>query len=202
MSYTNRSQDAREGTVCRAGLVALLVVQLILGYEWFASGVTKVASGTFVSDLAANLRSNADSAPGFYRSLIHGTLIPNAHTLAVLIEIGEIAVGAAFIAAAIVWLTRWARVSDGARTALLGTAMSAAMGATFMAINFHLARGGNHPWLIPADGMDETIDVDTILVFTQITIFAFAGYVLLKIRHEQQAATVPAKVHHGVIPTA
>ena len=50
--------------------------------------------------------------------------------------------------------------------------------------------------------MDETIDVDTVLVFTQMTIFAFAGYVLLKIRREQQAATVPAEVHHGVIPTA
>jgi hypothetical protein len=70
MSYTNRSQDALEGTVCRAGLATLLMVQLILGYEWFVSGITKVASGTFVSDLAANLRSNADSAPGFYRSLI------------------------------------------------------------------------------------------------------------------------------------
>ena len=202
MSYNSRSQDALEGTVCRAGLATLLVVQLILGYEWFVSGITKVASGTFVSDLAANLRSNADSAPGFYRSLIHSTLIPNARTLAVLIEIGELAVGAAFIAASIVWLTRWSRLADPARTALLGTAMLAALGATFMAINFHLARGGNHPWLIPADGMDETIDVDTVLVFTQMTIFAFAGYVLLKIRREQQAATVPAEVHHGVIPTA
>jgi uncharacterized membrane protein YphA (DoxX/SURF4 family) len=202
MSYNSRSQDALEGTVCRAGLLTLLVVQLILGYEWFVSGVTKIASGTFVSGLADNLRSNADSAPGFYRSLIHSTLIPNARTLAVLIEIGELLVGIALIAAAIVWLTRWARLPDRARTALLGTTMLAALGATFMAINFHLARGGNHPWLIPADGMDETIDVDIVLVFTQLTILAFSAYVLLKIRREQQAVAVPAEAHHGVIPSA
>ena len=201
MSYSSRSKDTLEGTVCGAGLVTLLVVQIILGYEWLVSGTTKVASGTFVSGLADNLRSNADSAPGFYRSLIHSTLIPNARTLAVLIEIGELAVGLVFVAAAIVWLTRWPRLSATARMAVLGTTMVAALGASFMALNFHLARGGNHPWLIPADGMDETIDVDTVLVLMQTTLFAFAGYVLLRIRREEQVVAAPAEVH-GVIPTA
>jgi hypothetical protein len=181
--------------------VTLLVVQIIMGYEWLVSGITKVASGTFVSGLADNLRSDADSAPGFYRNLIHNTLIPNARTLAVLIEIGEVAVGLVFIAAAIVWLTRWPRLSGTARMALLGTTMLAALVASFMALNFHLARGGNHPWLIPADGMDETIDVDTVLVLMQTTLFAFAGYVLLRIRREEQVVAAPAEVH-GVIPTA
>ena len=39
MSYTNRSPESLEGTVCRAGLVTLLVVQLIMGYEWLVSGI-------------------------------------------------------------------------------------------------------------------------------------------------------------------
>jgi hypothetical protein len=177
-----------------------LVVQIITGYEWLVSGITKVTSGTFVSGLADNLRSTADSAPGFYRSLIHSTLIPNARTLAVLIEIGELAVGLVFIAAAIVWLTRWPRLSGTVRMGLLGATMLAALGASFMALNFHLARGGNHPWLIPADGMDETIDVDTVLVLMQTTLFAFAGYVLLRIRSEEQVVAAPAEVH-GVIHT-
>jgi hypothetical protein len=186
MSYSNPSSKALDSSVCRAGLVGLLALQIIMGYEWLVSGVTKVASGTFVSGLGADLKSNADAAPGFYRSLLHSTLIPNAHTLAVLIEIGELAVGIGFIATAILWLTRWSRLSDGWREAVLVTMMLAALGATFMAINFHLARGGNHPWLIPADGMDETIDVDTVLVFMQMTLFAFAGYVALKIRRQHQ----------------
>jgi hypothetical protein len=201
MSYTNHSPNSLESTACRAGLVTLLAVQIIMGYEWLASGITKVASGTFVSGLATDLKSNSDTAPGFYRSFLHGTIIPNARAFAVLIEIGEVFIGVAFIATAIVWLTRWTRLSDRNRAVILGVTMLAALGGTFMAINFHLARGGNHPWLIPADGMDETIDVDTVLAFMQIAYFAFCGYLLLKMRSEQQAAGTPAEIHHGVIPT-
>jgi uncharacterized membrane protein YphA (DoxX/SURF4 family) len=201
MSYTKRSHDALESTVCRAGLVTLLVVQIIVGYEWLASGTTKVASGTFVSGLAGDLKSTSDSAPGFYKDFLHGTVIPNARAFAVLIEIGEVFVGLAFIAGAIVWLTRWARLSDRYRVSLLGVTMLAALAGTFMAINFHLANGGNHPWLIPADGFNETIDVDAVLVFMQAAYFVFCGYLLLKIRTEQKAATAPAEVPQGVIPT-
>ena len=201
MSYSNPSSKALDSTVCRAGLVSILAVQIIMGYEWLASGITKVTSGTFVSGLGADLKSNADSAPGFYRSLLHSTLIPNAHTLAVLVEIGELFVGVAFIAGGIIWLTRWAQLSDRYRVSLLGVTMLAALAATLMAINFHLARGGNHPWLIPADGMDETIDVDTVLAFIQMTVFFLCGYVLLKIRAEHQAGEEPVEVQ-GILPAA
>jgi uncharacterized membrane protein YphA (DoxX/SURF4 family) len=40
------------------GLVTLLVIEVILGYEWLASGITKVASGTFVSGMAAALKES------------------------------------------------------------------------------------------------------------------------------------------------
>jgi uncharacterized membrane protein YphA (DoxX/SURF4 family) len=202
ISHTNRSSNPFDATVCRAGVVAVLAVQIVMGYEWLVSGITKVASGTFVSGLAADLKSNADSAPGFYRNLLHSTLIPNARTLAVLVEIGELAVGLTFIIVAIVWLTRWSQLSDGVRVSLLGATMLAALGATFMAINFHLARGGNHPWLIPADGMDETIDVDSVLSFLQLTVFVFCGYLLLRIRREHQATAVVAGRTPGALPAA
>jgi uncharacterized membrane protein YphA (DoxX/SURF4 family) len=183
-------------------LVTLLVIQIIVGYEWLASGITKVASGTFVSGLAANLKDGADTAPGFYRSLLHSTIIPNARTFAVLIEVGEVLIGVAFVAAAIVLLTRWSRLSDTWRASILVTTMLAALAATVMAINFHLARGGNHPWLIPADGFDETIDLDTLLVFMQMAYFTFAGYLLLKIRHEHETRAVPDTTPPGILPAA
>lgn len=47
--------------------------------------------------------------------------------------------GVAFIVAAIVWLVRWSRLSDRLRMAILWATMLAALGATFMAVNFHLA---------------------------------------------------------------
>jgi thiosulfate dehydrogenase [quinone] large subunit len=196
MSERNPSTILSGDLAARAGLVTLLVVQLIIGYEWLASGITKVASETFVSGLASDLKDSAGSAPHFYKSFLNDAVIPDARTFAILIEIGEILVGLAFIAAAILWLVRWARLSDRVRLSILWATMLAALGATFMAINFHLANGGNHPWLIPADGFDETIDVDSVLVFTQMALFALSTYLVLKVRRERRSipSALTAKV--------
>ena len=202
MPETTRSSNTSQNVCAGAALVTLLAVQIIIGYEWLASGITKVASGTFVSGLAADLKSNSDSAPGFYKSFLHGTIIPNARAFAVLIEVGEIIVGVGLMVAAIVWLARWSRLSDRWRMAILTTVMLSALGAAMMAINFHLASGGNHPWLIPADGFDETIDVDTVLAFIQMAFLFFSGYLLLKIRRQHQASAIRADADHSAIPTA
>lgn len=171
-------------------LVTLLVMQVIIGYEWLTSGITKAASGDFVSGLGADLTEESRDAAHWYRSFLDGTIIPNARTFAVLIEVGEILVGVALIATAIVWLARWSRLSDRWRMALLSVTMLAALGAVFMALNFHLASGANHPWLIPKDGFDETIDVDAVLIMFQLALFAFNGYLFLKIRSRQRHAAV------------
>lgn len=168
-------------------LVTLLAIQIIIGYEWLASGITKIASGDFVSGLAPDLKETSEGAVHWYRSFLASSIIPNARAFAVLIEVGEIIIGAAFILAAIIWLARWSRLSDRWRTSILIATMLAAFGATLMAINFHLASGDNHPWLIPADGFDETIDVDTVLSFIQVALFIFSANVLVRIRREQRA---------------
>jgi hypothetical protein len=169
-------------------LVTLLAIQIIIGYEWVASGITKVASGTFVSGLAADLTDQSQAASPWYKNFLHNSIIPNARAFAVLIEVGELLVGIGFIVAAIVWLTRWSRLSDRWRITLLAATMLSALGATIMAINFHLASGANHPWLIPADGFNETIDVDMVLTFIQAGFFIFSGYLILKIRREARSA--------------
>ena len=199
------STTSRNGTsnICSGpALVTLLAIQIIIGYEWLASGITKVASGTFVSGLAADLRENSQNAPHWYRSFLNSSIIPNGHTFGVLLEIGEITVGLAFILTAVVWLSRWSKLSDRWRMTILGVVMLAALGATSMAINFHLASGDNHPWLIPKDGFDETIDVDTVLAFIQSAFFIFSGYVMLKIHRGHQAAAVPDEAHHDALPAA
>ncbi len=178
-------------------LVTLLAIQIIIGYEWLASGVTKVASGTFVSGLAADLTDQSKDASHWYRTFLDSSIIPNARTFAVLIEVGEVLVGVAFIVAAIVWLTHWSHLSDRWRMTVLGATMLSAFAATLMAVNFHLAAGANHPWLIPADGFNETIDVDMVLAFIQAAFFIFSGYLILKIRREAgdspaNGARVPA----------
>ena len=152
MSGAKDSSDGSQLACAGAALVTLLAVRIVIGYEWLSSGITKIASDTFVSGLAGDLKDKSQGSAHWYRTFLNDSIVPNAKALAVLIEVGEIIVGLALIVAAIVWLTRWSSLSDRWRIAILWTVMPAALGATFMAINFHLANDGNHPWLIPADG--------------------------------------------------
>ncbi|OJU79842.1 MAG: hypothetical protein BGO11_17500 [Solirubrobacterales bacterium 70-9] len=105
-----------------------------------------------------------------------------------LIEVGEIVTGAVLMVGAVVWMLRWSRLSERGRITLLVVTMLAALGASFMALNFHLASGANHPWLIPKDGFDETIDVDTVLIMFELVLVAFCGHVLVKVRSQHEAA--------------
>src|SRR6266540_5115313 len=101
----------------RLPLVSLLLVQLLVGYEWFVSGLTKVVRGGFPSGLADELREKSEGAAGWYKSFLDGSVIPNASAFGYLIEISELLVGVALIVAAIVWLARWQRLGDGGRVA-------------------------------------------------------------------------------------
>ena len=164
------TQPATQPTaaVSRLPLVGLLLVQLIVGYEWFNSGLTKIVRGGFPSGLATDLTDRVKDAPGWYRSFVDGSIIPHAVAAGYLIEIGELLVGVALIVAALLWLFRWERLPDTGRLAILTATILAALGATFMAINFHLANGGSHPWLIPKSGFDESVDLDALLPAIQV----------------------------------
>jgi thiosulfate dehydrogenase [quinone] large subunit len=154
----------------RIPLIGLLVVQLIVGYEWLMSGLTKIVRGGFPSGLGDELRDKSQGAAGWYKSFLDGSVIPHASTFGYLIEIGELAVGLALIVAAIVWLARWERLSDGGRIAVLAATVLASLGGIFMALNFHLANGAAHPWFIPKDGFDEGVDLDSLLPAVQLVL--------------------------------
>src|SRR5512133_1014619 len=105
----------------RLPLAGLLLVQMLVGYEWFVSGLTKFVRGGFPSGLANELREKSADAPDWYRSFLDGLIISSASAFGYLIEIGELLVGLALIAAALVWLTRWERLPDAGRVAVLAT---------------------------------------------------------------------------------
>ena len=126
MSGAKDSSDRSQLACAGAALVTLLVVQIVIGYEWLSSGITKTASGTFVSGLAGDLKDKSQGAAHWYRTFLNDSIVPNAKAFAVLIEVGEIVVGVAFMVAAIVWLTRWSRLSDGWRMTIHWTVMLAA----------------------------------------------------------------------------
>jgi len=170
----------------RLPLVGLLLVQLFMGYEWLMSGLTKVVRGGFPGGLAAELREKSDGASGWYKSFLDGSVIPHASTFGYLIEIGELVVGLALVAAALVWLLRWERLPYSGRVAVLVATALASVGAIFMAVNFHLANGAPHPWLIPQDGFDEGIDLDSLLPAVQLVLVGVSVGFLRALRREHK----------------
>lgn len=188
------SHESSSRAANRLPLVGLLLVQLLIGYEWFVSGVTKIVRGGFPSGLAGELREKSEGAPGWYRSFLDGSIIPNASAFGYLIEIGELVVGLALIVAALVWLTRWERLGAGGRVGVLATTVLASLVAIFMAVNFHLANGAPHPWLIPKDGFDEGVDLDSLLPAVQLVLVGVSLGFLRALRREQgpQPASAPA----------
>lgn len=176
------------GNAARLGLVGLLFVQLLVGYEWFVSGLTKIVRGSFPGGLADELTEKSQDASGWYRSFLDGSIIPHASTFGYLIEIGELLVGAALIAAALAWLIRWERLSDAGRVGVLATTLVASLIGVFMAVNFHLANGAPHPWLIPKDGFDEGIDLDSLLPAIQLVLIGVSAALLRTRRSEVRAA--------------
>lgn len=157
-------------TASRIPLIGLLLVQLLVGYEWLMSGLTKIVRGGFPSGLASELSDKSQGAAGWYKSFLDGSVIPHASTFGYLIEIGELLIGLALIVAALVWLFRWERLPEAGRLAILATTAIASFVAIFMAVNFHLANGAPHPWFIAKDGFDEGIDLDSLLPGIQLVL--------------------------------
>jgi hypothetical protein len=156
--------------VSRAPLIALLLVQVAIGYEWFMSGLTKIVRGDFPSGLGSELTAKSSGAAHWYRAFLDGAVIPNSALFGYLIEIGELVIGIALVAAALVWLLRWEQLPLGGRLSVLATTVLAAFGGIFMAVNFHLANGAPHPWLVPKSGFDEGVDLDSLLPMVQLVL--------------------------------
>jgi thiosulfate dehydrogenase [quinone] large subunit len=180
----------------RIPLIGLLVVQLLVGYEWLMSGLTKIVRGGFPSGLADELRDKSQGAAGWYKSLLDGSVIPHASTFGYLIEISELLVGLALVAAALVWLFRWERLPEAGRLAVLATTAIASLVAVFMAVNFHLANGAPHPWFIAKDGFDEGIDLDSLLPAIQLVLIG----VSVALWRLERRATHPAQKPSQIRP--
>ena len=175
-------REPTTGISNRVGLIGLLLVQAFIGYEWFMSGITKIVRGGFPSGLADELRDKSPGTVGWYKSFLDGSVIPNATAFGYLIEIGELLIGIALVAAALVWLFSWQRLPSGGRVALLLVAALASFGAIFMNVNFHLANTSAHPWFIPKDGFDEGVDLDSLMPAIELVLLAVSTSFLVALR--------------------
>ena len=184
----------------RAGLVTLLVVQIIIGYEWLALGAVEGRQRRLrvgaCREPQRQRRLGARLLPGLPQSL-RDSQRADLRRADRGRRISSSVLG--LIVVAIVWLAGWQRLSDRSRASILVVMMAAALVALWMSINFHLAGGGNQPWLIPGDGFDEALDIDTVLAFIEAAYLAFSGYVLLVLRRAHRAGAVSSRAGRGVL---
>lgn len=183
-------------------LLGLLAIQVLIGYEWLMSGMAKVVRGGFPSGLGDELREKSEGASGWYRSYLDGSVIPNAEVFAYLIIVAEIAIGVAFIAAAIAWLWRWERLPSAGRAAILAATALAAIGAILMNVSFHLANGSAHPWLIPNDGFDEGVDLDSLMPLVELVLLVVSIKLLLTLRRTSGETDAAARIEGSKTPAA
>ena len=189
MAAEHRADSLREKP--GAGLAGLLVVTMVIGYEWFISGLVKFVRGDFPAGLAEELTEKSQGTAEWYASVLRRAVIPNAEVFGYVIELSELLAGIALIASPLVWLLAWDRVSERIRAAVLFVIALAAIGGAFLAINLHLANGAPHPWLIPGDAFDEGIDLDSVLPAMQIVIATVSLILLGRLRRERADDDTP-----------
>ena len=187
MNAALHTREDRANQAARFALVGFIVVGAFIGYEWFMSGLTKIVRGGFPSGLADELREKSEGTVGWYKSFLDGTVIPNGRLFGVVIEVSELLIGAVFIAAAILLLLRWQRLSYRVELGVLAAVAVAGVGAIFMNINFHLANGSPHPWLVPKDGFDEGVDMDSLLPLIELVFVVVSTKLILMLRRERAA---------------
>ncbi len=193
----NRSTEDQQDLHRRpsVALAGLLILEIVIGYEWLISGLTKIIRGDFPSGLADELADKVAGVPGWYASFFKGVVIPNAPVFGYVIEVAELLVGIALIVGPLLWLFAWDRIPTGFQSAVVLLMTAASIGGIFMALNFHLANGNSHPWLIPQDSFDEGVDFDSLLAILNI-VTATVNTVFL--RQMRATETRPASIKASV----
>lgn len=157
------------------------------------SGLTNIVRGGFPSGLGAELRAKSQGAPSWYRSFLDGSVIPHAPGWGYAIEIGELAIGVVLIAAASIWLVREPSLGARRQQLLFLVVAAASPAGVLMNVNFHLANGAPHPWLIPQSGFDQGVDLDSLMPFIQLVIAARALRMRALARRAQRRPPVGAR---------
>ena len=202
MRDTLHARHERTDQASRLALIGFIGVAAFIGYEWLMSGLTKIVRGGFPSGLAGELREKSEGTIGWYKSFLDGTVIPNGNAFGIVIEVSELAIGVILIGAAVLILCRWQRLTYRQEIGVLVAVAAASLGAILMNVNFHLANGSPHPWLIPGDGFDEGVDMDSLLPLIELAFLVVSTKLLLMLRREHRASEFAQPPHGGLTPRA
>lgn len=171
--------------------IALVGLQLIVGYEWLVSGVDKLLLGTFPARLGG-LITNGGQLPGFFAAILQHLVAPNAMLFGYLIEWGETLAGLGLIIAGLVALLRplAERHLRGALAAAFAFGLRlldrltplAAIGAGLLGLSYFFLDGLPTPWFTPGIAYGGAIDTGLFLAAASVVLVA--SY--LAQRHQRQ----------------
>lgn len=167
--------------------IVLVGLQLILGYEWLASGVDKLLYGTFPQTLGSLvggvLRGGTIPAP--FADLLRHMVIPNGVLFGMVVEWGETLAGLGLLAAGVAALAapmierhanhRVARLVAGGRRLLDPLAVIAAAGAGLMGLSFYALDGAPSPWFMPSVAFGGALDTGLMLALGSLVLVAAAA---------------------------
>jgi hypothetical protein len=174
-SHRARRSAAATSAVRREPNLALASLQLVLGYEWLASGVDKQLYGRFPQTLGALLAGTlrGGAIPALFASVLRAVVLPHSAVFGALVEWGETLAGLGLIAAGVAallapglarrlgpwaagWVARGHQIVDG-------LAVGAAAGAGIMGLSFYVLDGMPAPWFMPSIAYNGALDAGLLL---------------------------------------
>jgi hypothetical protein len=158
-----------------AGTTTLLLIQIVIGYEWLVSAVTKLDRGDFPAGLAGQLGDMSRDSPGWYRGLLASVVLPHAAAFGYAIEITELLAGLVLVGVAVLLLVR--PELELPRPAIVAVCFASAA-ALSMVVNFELANGAGFGLSLGKDTFDEGVDLDTLMTGLQLALLVFWGAAL------------------------
>jgi len=161
---------ARAGSLTTNTNIALAGLQLVLGYQWLASGVDKVLLGNFPAQVGHLLAVQISSGrlPTLFAALVQSLVVPNAAAFGYAIMAGEALAGLGLVAAGLFMLARptFEAHSKGRLWTLFamtdrlvsGLAPVAAAGAGLLGLSYYLLDGAPSLWFTPSLAYGGAID--------------------------------------------
>ena len=162
--------------------IALVGLQLLVGYEWLVSGVDKLLFGLFPERLGGLLAPlvSGGRLPGFFVALAQQLVLPNVVFFGYLIEWAETLAGVGLITAGLMALLRplaerylrgvLAVVFAGSLRLLGFLAPLAAAGAGLLGLSFFFLDGLPTAWFTPSIAYGGAIDTGLFLAAASVVL--------------------------------
>ncbi len=169
-------------TGIRTPNIALIGLQLIIGYEWLLAGGDKLLLGSFPAQLRGLLLTSVSGGhlAGFFVTILQGLVAPNSVLFGYLIESGETLAGLGLVTAGLVALLRplAGRSLSGTNAAMFvygdrlleRLAPLAAAGAGLLGINYFVLDGEPSPWFVPSIAFGGSIDPGLFLAAASVVL--------------------------------